>query len=78
MYHELAPKWMGGVPLRVMLSCLVFPLAGLHAVEPKIEFNRDIRPILSDNCFSCHGPDAGSRKGGLRLDQRETALKGGK
>src|SRR5438552_5374124 len=40
----------------------------------KLEFNRDIRPILSDNCFSCHGPDKNKRKGKLRLDDRENAL----
>ncbi len=39
-----------------------------------IEFNRDVRPILSDNCFSCHGPDASHRKAKLRLDVREAAL----
>lgn len=39
-----------------------------------IEFNRDIRPILSENCFQCHGPDSGQRKAGLRLDQRDSAL----
>eukprot|EP01041_Mallomonas_annulata_P039514 gene39514-63216_t len=43
-------------------------------VPARIEFNRDVRPILSDNCFACHGPDASHRKGKLRLDQREAAL----
>ena len=39
------------------------------ATEPKVDFNRDVRPILSDNCFACHGPDDAKRKSGLRLDQ---------
>jgi len=42
------------------------------AAEPLV-FNRDIRPILSDNCFACHGPDANKRKAGLRLDREDTA-----
>ncbi len=40
-----------------------------------VEFNRDIRPLLSDNCFFCHGPDKNKRKAGLRLDLRDAALK---
>ncbi len=43
----------------------------------RIQFNRDVRPILSDKCFHCHGADASHRKGELRLDLREEAMKSG-
>ena len=42
--------------------------------QSKIEYNRDIRPILAENCFACHGPDSASRKARLRLDQRDAAV----
>src|SRR5262245_49171564 len=50
-------------------------LAGGRAPAPAgIDFNRDIRPILSDHCYTCHGPAKSTRKADLRLDRREDAL----
>ena len=44
------------------------------AAEPTIDFDRDIRPILSDKCFACHGPDEAHREGGFRLDRKDSAF----
>ena len=48
--------------------------AARHNSSGKLDFNRDIRPILSENCFTCHGPDPSKRKAGLRLDVRTNAI----
>ena len=51
--------------------------ASLAAAAESPSFNKDIRSILVENCFSCHGADSGSRKADLRLDQRDAAIESG-
>ncbi len=63
---------------RLRIAILAAALASqvsAGAADRKVEFNRDVRAILSDKCFHCHGPDKSHRKSGLRLDVREDALK---
>ncbi len=52
-----------------LVACLL--LGRLTGAEPAPDFNRDVRPILSNHCFLCHGPDAGTREAGLRFDVPE-------
>ncbi len=59
----------------LLLGCLAAPSIVTAKPAAKIDFNRDIRPLLSDNCFGCHGPDEKTRKGKLRLDLPEGAFK---
>ena len=58
-------------------AVLLAGAGGQGRAADKIEFNRDIRSILSDNCFYCHGPDAKHREAKLRLDDRDAAVAAG-
>jgi hypothetical protein len=70
----------GCIFLSVSLGLSLFSWSATAADSPKkntphVDFNRDIRPILSENCYKCHGPDDGARKAKLRFDIRTEALK---
>ncbi len=70
-------------PMRPRFLFTVVVLAGCGLCSSaraadEVDFQRNIRPVLADNCFKCHGPDEGARKSKLRLDLRDQALKGGR
>src|SRR5262249_33780735 len=61
--------------LALLVGCLWSLAAGGAELAAqtvrKVEFNRELRPILADNCFTCHGPAKSARKAGLRFDTRD-------
>lgn len=61
-------------PMRIHTISLFLAIAGFVAAGEVPQFNRDVRPILSENCFLCHGQDPEHRGGELRLDIREEAI----
>ena len=62
----------------VFVDCgLVQATQNESAQEQSVSFNRTIRPLLSKNCFACHGPDEDHRESGLRLDERDSAIDSG-
>jgi mono/diheme cytochrome c family protein len=62
------------LPAALALCSLLLAAAPARAADA-VQYNRDIRPILNENCFACHGADSAARKASLRLDQREVAIK---
>jgi len=69
------PTWLATLTLITWFSSHGFANAQAPPSSRTVRFNRDVRPILSDNCFACHGPDAKKLKSGLRLDLGEQATK---
>jgi hypothetical protein len=61
---------------RVVFAVAIFA-SPVAAAESAVSYNRDIRPILVENCFSCHGADSAGRKADLRLDRRDDAIEFG-
>ena len=68
----LAPLNGYKVVMRFFLSIFITGMASV-ASAADVDFNRDVRPILSARCFKCHGPDDKARKAKLRLDREESA-----
>ncbi len=72
--HHACSRHRGTLTLIALLACVT--AAPSWAEEP-LEYNRDIRSILADNCFACHGADSAARKADLRIDQRGAAIEFG-
>jgi hypothetical protein len=60
--------------MRLVLTFTLLITPGIFAAEKRLEFNRDVRPILASKCYACHGPDEEKREGDLRLDMRDEHL----
>ena len=68
-------RWAAAMLLAGSVGTRSGVLAEPQPIRGKIDYRRDVQPILSEFCLTCHGPDSGKRQAGLRLDIREEALK---
>ncbi len=61
----------------IVIAMLISAFAAIAQADGPLQYNRDIRPILFENCFACHGPDSNKRAADLRLDDRQAAIDSG-
>jgi len=69
-------RFVRGV-LAATSACLILLQSASARADDQLQYNRDVRPILAEYCFACHGPDSAARKANLRLDQRDAAIEAG-
>ena len=79
--RPLVRWYLQGVPVRLhlLIPSAIPALSGALSVtgaEPPVDFTRDVRPILSQHCFACHGPDEAAREAALDLTDFESADRG--
>jgi hypothetical protein len=70
-------RFLGTIGILTLVLCVFVESSPVRAADRKIHYNRDVRPILAENCFACHGADSAARKADLRLDRREDAIEAG-
>ena len=75
--HDRRGRGLGSLAGGAVLPLVLLGFAGADTPTPPPEFNKDVRPILQENCFACHGPDSAARKADLRLDKRANAVESG-
>ena len=70
----LPARMVAAVLHRSLITLFLMASGSLLNAADRVDFNRDIRPILSENCLSCHGPDSQKRHAGLRLDTSDQSM----